>query len=149
MANSSYVNICNKIINDFNNDNIKVKLGNNKTCLKEKNIYINGEFFCKNCNKKWVSGKIYTEIYHNNENSFYLKIYYQRCKKCNNIKKPSINNVGKDKIKSKLELYFGYRDVIINDTIKKTKPHMAKYCEACKIGKCEENIDKLFKHLYI
>lgn len=105
-----------------------------------------GRFECKHSKNvsKWTSGKIFTEIFvqlvQDGKFNFAVKVYNQKCKKCQAICSPQLDEaVYNERVVSKIMLLLGLRERIENTTEhKKTPPHRKDLCCGCLEGKCLE-----------
>ncbi|RDW83793.1 3CxxC-type zinc finger protein [Aspergillus mulundensis] len=109
-------------------------------CAKETNVV--GEFICNNkpCKSKgWASGVVATVIRLYPDNRYNARVYHQRCKKCNTLSRPKLDESYAERVAYRLKKW---NDIDVEEPVynKESKePHKTQLCEGCKAGHCRQS----------
>ncbi|KAF7901593.1 uncharacterized protein EAF01_006892 [Botrytis porri] len=107
------------------------------SCTKEYDTNIMGKFTCHNraCTSHgWSSKKIAITI----RGEYNGRVYHQRCKSCNTLSKPILDDSYTERIAYRIKKWNGIEmdRPVYSGTGKSNGPHNADLCEGCKEGRC-------------
>lgn len=111
-----------------------------KGCINDYDTNIMGHFNCKNTScgvDGWSSKKIAVTIRMYNGNLYNARVYHQRCKSCNRLSRPYLDDSYADRVVYRLKKWSGIepeRPYYSED--KEGPPHESRLCEGCKNGHC-------------
>ncbi|KAK2820058.1 hypothetical protein FQN49_007759, partial [Arthroderma sp. PD_2] len=112
-------------------------------CIEEKNTHIMGRFICHNraCKANgWSSKKIAITIRMYLGDEYNARVYHQRCKSCETLSRPLLDDSYADRVAYRLKVWSGIRMERRKYGGKESKgPHNSHLCEGCKAGVCEDN----------
>lgn len=115
---------------------------NGQASTKHHDTSIMGHFVCKNpaCHSTgWSSKKIATTIRLYRGMKYNAKVYHQRCKSCNWLSQPQLDDSYAERVVYWLKRWHG-REVEGFQGFHKSKgPHDSRLCEDCKAGHCSES----------
>lgn len=113
---------------------------NSNTCIKEYDTNIMGEFTCKNakCSSDgWGSKKIAVTIRMYPGQKYNARVYFQRCRKCKRLSKPTLDGSYAERIAYRLKRWNGLAVEVPEYSEDDDKPpHQSHLCEGCKDGHC-------------
>ena len=118
-------------------------ISNSVNCINEYDTNIIGIFECNNynCNnKRWSSKKVAITIRMFSNNKYSVIVYNQRCKLCNNLGIPTIDeDCYTERVVYRIKKWLGYKveQPIYLGTSK--GPHESAFCEGCRVGHCTNN----------
>ncbi|KAL2204417.1 hypothetical protein CC79DRAFT_1132684 [Sarocladium strictum] len=110
-------------------------------CEQTYDTNIMGRFTCYNptCPKKaWSSKVIPITIRKYQGQKYNARVYHQRCKSCNMLSKPRLDDSYAERIVYRLKIWSGVdvKRPPYNEA-GDGRPHMSKLCEGCKAGHCK------------
>lgn len=111
--------------------------------MKEYDTTIMGRFRCENpsCGSDgWSSKKIAITIRLFQSQRYNARVYHQRCKSCNWISRPALDDSYAERIVYRLKKWRGIRVETPPRSEGSNKPHERSLCEGCKNGRCAEQI---------
>lgn len=120
---------------DFCNDD------NSHACTEEYDTNIMGRFPCHNpacASGGWSSKRIAITIRMYPGARYNARVYYQRCKQCNGLSKPRLDDSYADRVAYRLKKWCGIhleRRVFSGQS---KQPHQNELCEGCKDGHCSQ-----------
>ncbi|XP_053316347.1 receptor-transporting protein 3-like [Spea bombifrons] len=113
-----------------------------------------GSFACSTCRHSWSSARVCLTFHYRllqySRGEVYLRLFRQQCRVCNNgimitglfeegtkqeVLKRLISKIKKNCYNEKVET------VVYSGRSMVTKPHEARFCEACMMGKCNRDVD--------
>jgi hypothetical protein len=109
-------------------------------CEKEYDTNITGRFTCHNrtCSKNgWSSMVVPITIRMYPGEEYNARVYHQRCKACNELSKPRLNETYAERVAYRLKKWCGVRMKPPPYSDKITAPHENELCEGCKHGHCK------------
>lgn len=112
--------------------------------IKNYDSNIMGLFRCYNpsCKSKgWGSKKIAITIRMYPSERYNARVYYQRCKKCDRLSKPKVDDSYAERVAYRLKKWRGVKQEAPLFLGKSKKPHERNLCEGCKAGHCSEEGD--------
>ncbi|KAJ5361693.1 hypothetical protein N7541_002537 [Penicillium brevicompactum] len=101
-----------------------------------------GRFSCNNpaCRSTgWSSKKIATRIRLYRGSKYNAKIYHQRCKSCNWLSQPQLDDSYAERVVYWLKRWNGLDVEGFQGFDKSKGPHDSQRCEGCKAGHCSES----------
>lgn len=102
---------------------------------------IMGRFVCHNpaCNSDgWSSKKIAITIRMYPETEYNVRVYHQRCKSCNRLSRPILNESYTERVVYRIKKWNGISLRPPFHAKRKTGlPHNSRLCEGCKDGHCK------------
>ena len=114
-----------------------------QSSIKEYDTNIMGRFRCENpsCESDgWSSKKIAITIRLFPRQKYNARMYHQRCKSCNWISRPSLDDSYAERVVYRLKKWRGIRMEAPERFGRSDKPHESDLCEGCKNGRCSELI---------
>jgi len=113
-------------------------------CEKEYDTNIMGRFMCHNraCSKPGWSSKVVAitiRMYPGEE--YNARVYHQRCKACNKLSKPKLNESYVERVVYRLKRWRGGPVERRHRLRVKKAPHEREFCEGCKHGHCKGGDD--------
>lgn len=108
-------------------------------CSNEYDTNIMGRFICRNpaCDSGgWSSKKIAITIrmYHSAE--YNARVYHQRCKSCNRLSRPILNESYADRVAYRIKKWNGIQLDRPYYSGQSKGPHNSNLCEGCRAGHC-------------
>ena len=111
-------------------------------CIHSRDTNIMGRFACRNpkcASNGWSSKKIATTIRMYDGNRYNARVYHQRCKECNALSRPRLDQSYAERVVYWLKTWKGVPMKREERAEKKSeKPHKRHLCEGCKNGHCSE-----------
>lgn len=111
-----------------------------ENCTKEYDTNIMGQFICRNraCGSNgWTSKKIAIIIRMYLGGKYNARVYHQRCKSCDSLSRPSLDNSYAERVVYRLRKWSGIQmDLPLYFGKKKGPPHNSDLCEGCRDGHC-------------
>ena len=110
--------------------------------LHQRDTNIMGRFTCHNnaCSSKgWSSKQIAITIRMYPGQKYNARVYYQRCKKCNGLSKPKLDESYAERVVYWIKKWNGIaveRPPVPGES---KGPHNSRLCEGCKAGHCRES----------
>jgi len=109
---------------------------------------IMGRFTCNNrrCGSSgWASLRIAITIRMYEGRRYNARVYHQRCKICNLLSKPTLDDSYAERVAYRLKNWCGVKQERPKFSAGSKGPHEKKFCEGCKAGHCCEgqDVDKL------
>lgn len=123
---------------------------NDNGMTKAHDTNIMGHFICRNGSCKsdgWPSKKIATTIRMYPDKKYNARVYNQRCKNCNMIGLPCLDNSYAERVAYWLKKWNGIEVKKPPVSNKSKGPHNRQLCEGCKAGHCSESKDYLIEEL--
>ena len=111
--------------------------------IREYDSNIMGRFVCKNgaCpSNGWSSKKVAITIRLYHRDRYNARVYYQRCKDCNRLSKPILNETYAERVAYRLKKWSGIEMDLPHSSGKSEGPHQSSLCEGCKNGHCSEQL---------
>lgn len=113
---------------------------------------IMGRFSCRNPNCQssgWPSKRIAITIRMYQGERYNARVYHQRCKACDFLSKPTLDNSYAERVGYRLKKWCGIELEPPEVSARSTRPHEKELCEGCKAGHCAEGrrIDGLVSQL--
>ncbi|PMD24601.1 hypothetical protein NA56DRAFT_669106 [Hyaloscypha hepaticicola] len=123
-------------------------LDDDVSCIQTYDTSIMGRFSCHNqrCRSGgWTSMKIAITIRMYEGKQYNARVYYQRCKACNLLSKPILDDSYAERVAYRLKKWCGVELEPPEFSGQSKGPHEKDFCEGCKAGHCSEGrrIDKL------
>ncbi|KAE8394871.1 zinc-binding domain-containing protein [Aspergillus alliaceus] len=112
---------------------------NTTNCTKEYDTNIMGRFMCRNhaCDSSgWSSKKIAITIRMYPGAKYNARVYHQRCKSCNSLSRPSLDDSYAERVVYRLKKWSGIQMSPLDYSGKKGPPHNSDLCEGCRAGHC-------------
>jgi hypothetical protein len=110
-----------------------------ESCTRSYDTHVMGRFKCHNpqCNSDgWSSKKIAITIRMYPEGKYNARVYHQRCKGCNRLSRPVLDESYADRVVYRIKKWHGI-DLEQPFYSKRTgPPHDRTLCEGCKDGHC-------------
>lgn len=122
------------------------KIDDADTCIREYDTNIVGRFICHNdkCGSNgWSSNMVAITIRMYPNDRYNARVYYQRCKGCNRLSKPLLNNTYAERIAYRIKKWYGIQLETPYYSAQSNGPHQSSLCEGCKDGHCSE-LKKMF-----
>jgi Zinc-binding domain len=109
-------------------------------CEKEYDTNIMGRFLCHNnaCSARGWSSKVVAitiRMYPGSE--YNARVYHQRCKACNKLSKPKLDESYAERVAYRLKKWRGVEMEIPHHYGPSKAPHESSLCEGCKHGHCK------------
>ena len=114
-----------------------------QSSVKEYDTTIMGRFRCENpaCKSDgWSSKKIAITIRLYQLDRYNARVYHQRCKSCNWISRPTLDDSYAERVVYRLKKWRGFRIEAPPRSGGSDKPHQRSLCEGCKNGRCSEQL---------
>jgi Zinc-binding domain len=110
-------------------------------CEKEYDTNVIASFSCDNplCDARgWSSHIVPITIRMYNKRRYNARVYYQRCKKCNQLAKPKLDETYAERVAYRLKKWSGISVARppYNGEDANRPPHISRLCEGCKAGHC-------------
>ncbi|KAF7897025.1 hypothetical protein EAF00_005253 [Botryotinia globosa] len=111
------------------------------SCTKQYDTNIMGKFKCHNraCpSHGWSSKKIAITIRMYAGEEYNARVYYQRCKNCNALSQPILDDSYAERVAYRIQKWNGIEmdRPVYYGTGESNGPHNADLCEGCKEGHC-------------
>lgn len=109
--------------------------------VEERDTFVMGRFTCtgRTCRGRvWASGKIPTTIRQYPDSSYNARVYFQRCKACNSVSRPRLDESYAERVSWRLAKWAGLDPPTPPHSGSTTRPHEREFCEGCRLGHCEE-----------
>jgi len=100
---------------------------------------IMGRFRCRNpkCRSNgWPSMRIAITIRMYEGERYNARVYHQRCKMCNMLSKPTLDDSYAERVAYRLKKWRGIEQELPPFSDKSRGPHEEEFCEGCKAGHC-------------
>lgn len=123
-------------------DDVQIAFYKNDTdkgCTKDYDTNIMGHFKCTNklCSSEgWSSMKIAVTIRLYSGNLYNARVYHQRCRDCNSLSRPFLNDSYADRVAYRLKKWSGIQLSPPPFERRQGPPHEAGLCEGCRRGHC-------------
>ncbi|KAB8211712.1 zinc-binding domain-containing protein [Aspergillus parasiticus] len=105
------------------------EIDGDRGCTKDYDTSITGRFTCDNAaceSTGWSSKKIVITIRMYPGDEYNARVYHQRCKSCNRLSQPILNET--------------YAERKPKYSVKSNGPHKCHLCEGCKNGHCKDGL---------
>ncbi|KAE8334455.1 hypothetical protein BDV24DRAFT_145839 [Aspergillus arachidicola] len=116
------------------------ELDNTEDCTEEYDTNIMGRFICRNraCSSKgWSSKKIAITMRMYPGAKYNVRVYHQRCKSCDSLSRPSLDNSYAERVVYRLKKWSGIQMSLPHYSGKNKGPsHNSDLCEGCRHGHC-------------
>jgi hypothetical protein len=102
---------------------------------------IMGRFLCRNDNcqsEGWPSMRIAITIRMYQGERYNARVYYQRCKSCEWLSEPILDDPYAERVAYRLKKWCGVAQERPQFSGKSKGPHQERFCEGCKAGHCSE-----------
>lgn len=109
-------------------------------CEKHYDTNIMGRFICHNraCSTRgWSSKRIAITIRMYSGAEYNARVYHQRCKACNKLSKPKLDESYAERVAYRLKKWCGVQMETPDYFGPSTAPHKSDLCEGCKHGHCK------------
>lgn len=114
-------------------------------CVEEYDSNVMGRFVCNNpgCKSKgWSSKMIPLTIRMYRGGRYNARVYHQRCKSCNTISRPFLDDSYSERVAYRLKKWSGIEmDRPFYSWKQTERPHERRLCEGCKAGHCSEGVE--------
>lgn len=146
---SMYPTLHDEVSSLLEEDNLRFSFyGNNTsaTCIKQHDTNIMGRFTCENnsCTSNgWSSKKIPITIRMYHGARYNVIVYHQRCRKCNKLAKPRLDESYAERVAYRLKKWRGVHVETPTYSGQSKGPHRRELCEGCKAGHCSESKNRL------
>jgi hypothetical protein len=100
---------------------------------------IMGQFECHNrtcASKGWPSKMIAITIRLYGDSRYNARVYHQRCRRCNQLSRPELDNSYAERIVYRLKKWSGIEMELPAYSGQSRGPHQSEFCEGCKDGHC-------------
>ncbi len=119
-------------------------------CTQTYDTCIMGRFSCDNqrCRSTgWGSKKIAITIRMYGGRRYNARVYLQRCKACNSLGKPTLDDSYAERVTYRLKKWCGVELEPPEFSGQSRGPHEKEFCEGCKAGHCREGreIDEMVR----
>jgi hypothetical protein len=114
-----------------------------RSSLKEHDTTIMGRFRCENsscASNGWSSKKIAITIRLFKSQRYNARVYHQRCKSCNWISRPTLDDSYAERVVYRLKKWRGIHVETPPHSEGNNKPHERILCEGCRNGRCSEQV---------
>lgn len=115
-----------------------------QNCIDQYDSNIMGRFVCHNpgCNSKgWSSKKIPLTIRMYQGRKYNARVYHQRCKSCNAVSRPYLDDSYSERVAYRLKKWSGIEmDRPFYSWQQTERPHESHLCEGCRAGHCSEGL---------
>ncbi|UNI19509.1 hypothetical protein JDV02_005691 [Purpureocillium takamizusanense] len=111
------------------------------SCIRDYDTTIMGHFACRNASCKsdgWSSKKIAITIRMYPGARYNARVYFQRCKSCKKLSRPSLDDSYADRVAYRLKKWCGVHVAQPYRSGQSKGPHQSELCEGCKAGHCSE-----------
>lgn len=110
-------------------------------CVEEYDTNIKGKFSCHNpkcAAKGWSSKVVPITIRMYPGQKYNARVYHQRCKACNRLWKPRLDESYAERIVYRLKKWSGVevQRPIYEEAGDDRRPHISRLCEGCQAGHC-------------
>ena len=112
-----------------------------RTCIKDYDTNVMGRFICHNraCGSSgWSSKKIAITVRMYPEEEYNVRVYHQRCQRCNGLSTPRLDDSYAERVAYRLKKWSGIEMDAPNRSGTSKGPHQSELCEGCKDGHCSE-----------
>ena len=112
--------------------------------IDERDTNIMGRFKCHNrgCSSSgWSSKKIAITIRMYPGDKYNARVYHQRCKSCNNLSRPVLDESYAERVTYWIKKWNGVEVERPDISGESNSPHNSQLCEGCKAGHCNEFVD--------
>lgn len=127
-------------------------LDEDSNSIRTHDTNIMGRFLCRNRKCKsigWPSMRVAITIRMYPGERYNARVYHQRCKSCNSLSKPTLDDSYTERVAYRLKKWSGVEMERPQFSGESRGPHEEKFCEGCKAGHCGESrqIDSLLPGL--
>jgi hypothetical protein len=122
---------------DFHKDDDSV-------CEKEHDTNIMGRFICHNrrcLTSGWSSKLIAITIRMYPGAEYNARVYHQRCRACNALSKPKLDESYAERVAYRLKRWRGVQMEKLEYLGQSRAPHKSDLCEGCKHGHCKAGVE--------
>ena len=115
---------------------------NEANSIRSYDTNITGRFNCHNQNCRssgWHSMRIAITIRMYRKEQYNVRVYYQRCKSCNRLSKPILDDTYAERVAYRLKKWSGVDLEPPAFSGESKGPHEKSLCEGCKAGHCSED----------
>ena len=112
-----------------------------RRCTQEYDTNIMGRFICRNNKCKaggWTSKKIAITIRMYPGLRYDATVYHQRCRECNSLSKPFLDDSYADRVAYRLKKWSGIEVERPDYSGTSNAPHREDLCEGCADGHCSQ-----------
>ena len=112
-----------------------------RTCIEEYDSNIMGRFSCRDraCGSNgWSSKKIAITIRMYQGAQYNARVYYQRCRECDELSKPHLDDSYAERVAYRLKKWSGIEMARPVYSGQSKGPHQSDLCEGCKDGHCTQ-----------
>ncbi|KAB8070242.1 zinc-binding domain-containing protein [Aspergillus leporis] len=109
------------------------------SCIEDYDTNIMGRFICNNnaCpSSGWSSKMIAITIRMYPGERYNARVYHQRCRRCNRLSRPIIDESYAERVAYRLKKWRGIQMEVPHYSGKSQGPHDSDLCEGCKAGHC-------------
>jgi len=107
--------------------------------LREHDTSIIGRFTCANSScrsKRWTSKQVAITIRQYSGLRYNARVYYQRCKSCNSLSRPELDDSYAERVSYRLAKWSGIAVEEPPYSGHSQRPHQSSLCEGCRHGRC-------------
>ncbi|KYG42580.1 hypothetical protein M433DRAFT_157715 [Acidomyces richmondensis BFW] len=143
---SMYPELHDDVANLLANDDLVMDFHGNddpQSSVREKDTTIMGRFRCDNpaCKSNgWSSKKVAITIRLFQRQKYNARVYHQRCKSCNWVSRPTLDNSYAERVAYRLKKWQGIRVETPPHSEGNGRPHQRSLCEGCRNGRCREQL---------
>lgn len=115
------------------------EVDDDKGPIKNYDTTVMGRFLCRNrkcASNGWSSKKIAITIRMYPGDKYNARVYHQRCKSCNYLSRPLLDDSYADRVAYRIKKWNGIRLDIPFYSGESKGPHNRHLCEGCKAGRC-------------
>lgn len=115
------------------------ELDDSQNCTRSYDTNIMGRFICRNraCGSNgWSSKRIAITIRMYPGATYNARVYHQRCKICNRLSRPILNESYAERVAYRLKRWNGIRVEQPYHVGTSARPHNSDLCEGCRDGHC-------------
>ncbi|KAI1737709.1 zinc-binding domain-containing protein [Xylaria scruposa] len=112
-----------------------------RDCIKNYDTNVMGRFACRNANCSshgWSSKRIAITIRLYRDNKYNARIWHQRCKRCNQLSKPLLDDSYSERVAYRIKKWSGIALEAPRYYGTANAPHETKFCEGCEHGHCRQ-----------
>ncbi|EMD65344.1 hypothetical protein COCSADRAFT_35399 [Bipolaris sorokiniana ND90Pr] len=140
---SMYPSLHNEVSDLLYKDNLSFSFyekDDTKSCIKEYDTNIMGQFACSNtaCLAVWTSKRIAITIRKYLDGRYNARVYYQSCKRCRMTSEPQLDYSYAERVAYRLKKWSGIQMELHPFSGQSNGPHRSDLCEGCKQGHCSQ-----------
>jgi hypothetical protein len=139
-----YSDMHDKVAQSLEDENLHFTFHNSDdevNSIRSYDTNITGRFNCHNQNCKsngWHSNRIAITIRMYRNEQYNARVYFQRCKACNRISKPTLDDTYAERVAYRIKKWCGVELEAPAFSGESRGPHESSLCEGCRAGHCSE-----------